>query len=937
MENQMKDNSVWSMKRVWFSGLTALSGIALLVALLVVLSGGIGSVRADPLPRPEGYPKLNTSVKVVTPMLASSGGEMLEYEIEIRNTGAYTAVGATLTDALPDNTSFVGMGATVGTPAFDGTTLTWTGDVGFDEIVVVTLSVDVDASFLGTVLNTAVISQPWIAEPITVTAETVVADEPFLEISKTSTPSKPGANKLMTYELVVTNVGQPSTGPMTIYVTDTVPDNTSFAFAGPDGSEDSGVVEWMRDVQLDYGESDVFTFSVTVGDVGSGTVISNSNYRTSSSQASLAVGELYTVTIVDPVLRLSKYVWPDPPGSNREMTYTLQVLNTGSLATNLVITDRVPAGVEYQYGGSHAGDLVSWMLPSLDTGETAELTYTVYISDVMDVPIVNDDYAVCSDEGVCQAGRVLTNVVWGPTFETVAVVDPIAKKPGGGVTPTLVVRNLGPGNALGARARLEFRRISVSASDLYADPPGVGSLTPALDCGDKCIYFVWTGDLAYGEAITFTTIEEQSTIGGEEGTIYTATAVVTDSLSNMDTDPVEGTAIGEITHFANLIPTKRAPSVIGRGQTMTYTIDIRNSGLTVDGLPAPVLSDVVPMSVTVISVSDGGMTATMSETTVVSWDLPLLSTGEETVRSFSVQVDNDLVSGTQILNTEYGITWHEADTTTVYYNVGLPVTTTVLEAGLIDSFKTVDPMTVLPGSGNVLTFFLHIVNSGAIDLNGVTVYDYLPWQDTTYQRDAVASAGTVYSDIVSVSWAGSVAAFSEEVVTLTVAVDPYFQGTITNTAIISHPDLLHEVEVSAVAYVTEKPVLQISKTASPDPVMQGNELTYEIQVVNLGQQATDLLITDTVPANTEYVAYSTTGGGILQGDEIHWQTPVLEPGESHTVGFRVTVSSGEEVINDQYRVRCAEGIVGIGAPVVVEVQQGGGSGGIYLPVVLKNY
>jgi hypothetical protein len=222
------------------------------------------------------------------------------------------------------------------------------------------------------------------------------------------------------------------------------------------------------------------------------------------------------------------------------------------------------------------------MLPSLDTGESAEFTYTVYISDVMGIPIVNDDYAVCCAEGICQPGDVLTSVIQGPTFEASVVLNPIAKKPGGGggpVTPTLVVLNLGPGNALDARALLEFRRISVSANDLYAIPPiGTPPPFPDIDCGDKCVSYVWVGDLAYGETITFTTHEGQSTIGGEEGTLYTATVVITDGLSNVDTAPVTGTAVGLVTHLANLIPTKSAPPVIGRGQLMTYTINVWNNG-----------------------------------------------------------------------------------------------------------------------------------------------------------------------------------------------------------------------------------------------------------------------------------------------------------------------------------------------------------------------
>jgi len=909
----------------------------MLVTLLIALSGGLGSVHADPLPPPEGYPKLSLSLKMVTPTLVGPGGATLDYEIEIRNTGAYTAAGATLTDVIPDYTTYNNDAqASVGTPAFDGTMVTWTGDVGFDGTVVVSFSVDVDPTFLGTVRNTAVISQPLIAQPVTVTAEMVVVSHPVLTITKASTPSKPGANRPLTYTLLVTNLGLPSTG-MLIHVTDTVPANTSFRSADPDGSESGGVVEWTRSVTLGFGQSTVFTFSAHVGDVSSGTVILNDNYRASSPQANLAVGEPYTVTIVDPIFRLSKHVWPDPPGSNSEMTYTLTVLNIGSLATNVVVTDRVPAGVEYLRGGTETDSVVSWSLPSLDTGESAKLTYTVYVSDVMDVPIVNEIYSVCSDEGACQPGRVLTSVVWGPVFEAVVILDPIAKKPGGGggpVTPTLVVRNLGPGNALDATVLLEFRHISVSANDLYAIP-AVGTLPPFpdVDCGEKCVSYAWVGDLAYGDAITFTTKEGQSTIVGEEGTIYTATVVVTDSLSNTTTDPVEGSATGRVTHHSNLIPTKRAPSVIGRGQLLTYTIQVWNSALTVDGVPAPVLTDVVPLSTTVVYVSDGGMTQTVSETTVISWVLPALSTGARVGRSFAVRVDSDLVSGTQILNTDYGVTWREAETTTVYYNPGKPVTTTVVDSGLIDSYKTVTPVTVLPGSGKVLTFCLNIVNSGPVDLTGVTVYDFLPWQDTTYQRDAVASAGTAYSDIVSVRWVGDVAAFSTEVVTLTVEVDPGFQGAITNTAVISHSDLLTEVVVSAVAYVTDKPVLRISKSASPDPVPRGGELAYKIQVVNLGQQATELTITDTLPANTEYVAGSTTGG-VLEGDEIQWETPVLEPGERHTLGFRVTVEGGDEVVNDEYVVRCAEGVVGIGAPVVTEVR--GGLSTIYLPVVLRH-
>jgi uncharacterized repeat protein (TIGR01451 family) len=920
--------------RVIHLGLAALGGLLLMATVFLMLHGSLPVALADPIDPPAGYPKLTLSTKTVTPTLAHTGGATLHYVINIRNTGAYTAADVILTELLPDETTYnddlqsdVPFALTV-----DGQTLTWVGDVGFDSTTVVSFSASVSPGFTGTVRNTAVISHPLITQPITLTAETVVIDEPLLSIEKTSAPAKPGSDKSLFYTLIVTNLGQPAVN-LPITVADRVPLSTTLHSIGIDGytTPISDVVTWTRDVTLEPGQTTAFTFSVKIGDVPSGTIIANQDYQVESSASGVMAGEPYTTAVVDPILSIAKHVWPDPPGSNREMTYTLTLLNSGSLATNLVVTDRVPTGVEYRRGGAESGGVVSWTLPSLDTGESVELTYTVYISDVMQVPIANAEYGVCSTgEGVCTSGEVLTNVVQGPTFETRVILDPIAKKPGGGggpVTPTLVVRNLGPGNAINAMAYLEFRHISVSGNDLYAIPAiGTPPPFPDIDCGDKCVAYVWEGDLAYGEAVTFTTIVGQSTKVGEEGTIYTATVVITDSLTNMDTPPITGTANGKITHYANLISTKSAPPVIGRGQVLTYTIEVWNSALSTE-LP-PTLTDTVPVSTTFIWASDGGITQTVDEKTTISWTLPSLGPGDKAWRSFSVLVDSDLISGTQIVNSDYGTSGY-GNILTGTVTSGPPVTTTVQEIGLSDSYKEVTPTTALPGPGNVLTYYVHVVNSSPVSLTDVTVYDLLPWKSGTYQRDAVASTGDVISDIVGIHWMGDVAAFSSEVITCSVLVDADFQGTITNTAIISHPTLLNPVEVHAVAYITEKPVLRISKSASPDPAEKGAPLLYTIRVDNLGQQATNLTITDTVPSNTDYLA-----GGNLVGNQVHWKIPVLKAGDSRTFAFQVTVESGREVVNDQYGVTCAEGVSAAGAPVVTRIAGGGGN--VYLPLVLRN-
>jgi len=880
-----------------------------------------------PIPPPEGYPKLSLSTKVVSPTLANTDGATLMYNLEILNTGAYTALDVTLLDAIPFSTTYNGdvWSSVSPSPVYTNGVILWEhGQVGFDTSVVITYSVTVTPGYVGIISNTAVISDPMIAEPVVVMAETRVTDAPLLEISKTAKPDLPGKNKPLTYELVVTNQGQAAVGtPIT--VTDFVPADTTFLNIGSDGTYNpyDNVVTWYRTVDLAFGETSTFTFSVNVGDVPSGTTLHNDNYLV-VSPVDIRAGDPYTCTVIDPIFILSKSIFPDPPGSNNEMTYTLSVLNLGSMATDLVITDTVPSDVEYRRGGDNYSDgMVTWYLPSLDTRESAQVTFTVYIDDIADMVVKNEAYRVCSAEGVCAAGIPVPSLTVGPNFKTTATLDPIAHKPGGGiapVTPTLTVQNMGPGNALDATALVTFGRISISLNDMTVIPL-IGTLVAGPPCNVTfpCTNFVWTGNVLVGDVITFTTLEGQSTIGGEEGTHYTATVVITDELSSYVTEPVTGTAIGHVTHFANLLPSKTAPSEIGAGQPMTYTIVVFDSGLSTEESPPPVLTETVPASVTLLSISDGGSSEIIDGRTVISWELPPMGPGDVFFRSFGVLVDLDLVSGTLIINDDYRTTWFESEVTGTLSNLGEPVTTTVREVGLIDSYKTVTPTRALPGTGMVLTYELHVVNSGPYELSGVQVSDIFPWENTTYQRDAMASAGSLISDIVSLEWTGDVAPYSEQLITFTTVVDDFFEGVVTNTATITHTSLQQDVVVSAVAYITDKPVLGISKSAMPDPVKLGNSLLYQIQVTNLGQQATSLVVTDTIPANTSYIFGSASSGGQVVGDDIQWNLPVLDPGETLKLTFQVAVLGGTEIINAVYSVWCDEGVSAYGELVVTPV------------------
>ncbi len=133
------------------------------------------------------------------------------------------------------------------------------------------------------------------------------------------------------------------------------------------------------------------------------------------------------------------------------------------------------------------------------------------------------------------------------------------------------------------------------------------------------------------------------------------------------------------------------------------------------------------------------------------------------------------------------------------------------------------------------------------------------------------------------------------------------------------------------------PALQIGKTDTGLPVGPGSELTYQITVKNNGNiTATNVVITDPVPANTSFVAAG--AGGSFDGTnvvfnlaEVAMPTVVATsgprgvgvlPGEA-TVTFTVQITStgivtaGSVITNDGFMAKSAEGPGAVGSPYYV--------------------
>jgi len=84
-------------------------------------------------------------------------------------------------------------------------------------------------------------------------------------------------------------------------------------------------------------------------------------------------------------LSITKTDSADPVLAGQDLTYTLVVANGGpSDATNVVVTDAVPAGTSFvsaDGGGLEAGGIVTWNLGTVADGGSATVHVTIHVDE----------------------------------------------------------------------------------------------------------------------------------------------------------------------------------------------------------------------------------------------------------------------------------------------------------------------------------------------------------------------------------------------------------------------------------------------------------------------------------------------------------------------------------------------------------------------------
>ena len=289
------------------------------------------------------------------------------------------------------------------------------------------------------------------------------------------------------------------------------------------------------------------------------------------------------------------------------------------------------------------------------------------------------------------------------------------------------------------------------------------------------------------------------------------------------------------------------------GDTLTYTLDYENYGYG----PAEntTIVDTLPDHATFISASNGGVYDNVAGT--VTWNLGTLDRGVSGQVTVTVQLDPVFQAGTTTLTNRADIsttTQGEQDTS----DNSATDTTDVFAAVELNIAKSAAPEPV--DAGTNLTYTIDWTVGGNAYAPGVTLVDTLP----NLVSFVSASNGGVYdAGTNTVTWnLGDVTPVITGTYTVEVAVDtPLYNGTMLDNTVVIADTIGDSATAAAASTVRSDHVLDITKTAAPEPVEAGDNLTYTIDWAVTGNEPSpDATIVDTLPDNVAFV--SATGGGV---------------------------------------------------------------------------
>jgi uncharacterized repeat protein (TIGR01451 family) len=371
--------------------------------------------------------------------------------------------------------------------------------------------------------------------------------------------------------------------------------------------------------------------------------------------------------------------------------------------------------------------------------------------------------------------------------------------------------------------------------------------------------------------------------GLSPGWVVSATA--TDALGNTSefSQAIASQVEGDVGVAIAASPT---PTVYA-GATLTYTLTISSNGP--DPADDVVVTDTLPQAIgpnITATSSVAGVTPTVSDG-VVTADLGTMAANTTATVTIVVQPTGAAVP--QISDTAT-VTTVDEDTNLANntYEISTPVT------------PSADLALTLVGSPNSVyidspvQYVLEVTNNGPSDAANVVVTDTLPQDigsNVTVTTAVPGSTQVIANGLVTAD-IGTLVSGATDSVTITVQPLATAAPQISDSATVSSdtydPDTSNNTPPTVTTIVGAVADLQVGMTASPSPVVAGQDVTYTITAIDNGpSDATGVVVTDYVPDGVTFV--SATGGAEPDSGQLTFEIGDLAANTPTT--FQVTVQT----------------------------------------------
>jgi uncharacterized repeat protein (TIGR01451 family) len=556
--------------------------------------------------------------------------------------------------------------------------------------------------------------------------------------------------------------------------------------------------------------------------------------------------------------------FPDPVIVGRELVYSGFVRNLGPqdamggtldilLPDDVELLSATLSGVACDVDGT----ALSCGFPSLLAAEQIEISVTVVIMDSAEETLyLLGEVTGLDFDPVAENNEVLveTSVLFDADLMITKSATPDPVVAGDALTYSLIIANNGPADSE-----------DVVVTDSL---PESVTVTEIISSHGSCF-----------EAGGTVNCELGALIAGEEAEVIIevvvnshAVGVVTNtaSVAGERNDPNVLNNFDEATAVINLetdltVAISGSVDPVGAGQNLAYSVNFSNQGMS--AATGVALTHVLPEGITLISMSVSSGTC-VEVVGLITCDIGNLDVGSEE----TLFVDTLVAPTTRgVLNSMVTISGMETDPDMVN---NTDAVNTVIEAEIdLEVIKSSDRPLAL--AGTELVYTLEVSNSGPAEATGVVLVDNLP-TGTEFLAVTTTQGSCAHLDNIVTCELGEIPPLASAAVTLTVMVGEDVVGLLNNGVALTAVEFDRNLENNmdqAVVTVESEADLAVFLSDTPDPVLAGNTLLYELIVENLGPSiAVDVLLIDLLSVGVDFISVETdTGlcshdGGVLSCD-----------------------------------------------------------------------